>query len=127
MSVKVSYRTNLDILYCFVSGERDSESIKKYWQEIVDKCRNNGLRKIQVTLALSGSFEKFQAIRIYNLLYKSVDTNGLAFAVLDINDQTQANTQMACWMAKGKGVRIEYFESDSDAADWLTNKALLTA
>lgn len=125
MNIEVSFRVEKRVLKCFVSGSRNPEYMLHYWQEMLNKCREEKLDQIFVTLALQGDYDRFEAIEVFQSVIKTLLFSNIAIAVTDLNEQSAAECKMACHMAAAKNIVVCYVESEPEADEWLKSQRLL--
>jgi len=121
MKAKISFRIENDILNCFVTGDRASTSVLDYWQQLINKCHQENIHQVQLTLALRGKFNPIDAIECYQSIIEMLKPAGLKIAAVDLNHLSASDTQVSCNMAASQGIDVSFFESEGEAKDWLTN------
>ncbi len=119
MQPKLSFNIEDDILACFITGERSDDSILDIWANIINQCHYHNLSQVQVTMALRGKYQPFEAIEIYRAVIAMLIPAELSLAVVDLNHLSATDTQVACNMGHIKGINVSYFESQTDAKAWL--------
>jgi len=127
MNIEVSFRVEKRILKCYISGSRNPEHMCQYWQEILNKCRKEKLNRIFITMALQGTFNRFEALQAFQSVISTLQFSNIAIALTDLNEHSSADCKMACHMAAAKNIIVAYVESESDAIEWLNSQGLLTS
>ena len=124
MNIVVSFKVEKRILKCYISGTRNPEYMLQYWQEILNKCREEKLNRIFVTLALQGTFDRFEAIQAFQSVISNLQFSNIAIALTDLNEQSSADCKMACHMAAAKNILVAYVNSEGEASEWFKSQKL---
>jgi len=119
MTANISFRIENDILLCFVTGERGCGSVLEYWQKLINKCHQEDIQLVQITLALRGKFNPFDAIESYQSIIEMVKPTSLKIATVDLNHLSASDTQVSCKMGASQGLDVAYFDSEDAAKEWL--------
>ncbi|MDQ7049069.1 MAG: hypothetical protein Q9M92_05810 [Enterobacterales bacterium] len=123
MSPQVSYRVEKEVLLCFIIGERAEAATLDYWQQILDRCQQEGLKKLQITVALTGRFSPVVGVDQYQKIIDLLKTRDYKYSLIDLNQESAGGSQVGCHMAASQGVDIAYFEKENEALDWLISEA----
>lgn len=126
MSIEVSFRVEKRILKCYISGSRNPRYMCQYWQEILNKCRKEKLNRIFVTMALQGTFNRFEALQAFQSVISTLHFSNIAIALTDLNENSSADCKMACHMAAAKNILVTYVESEGEASEWFNSQGVLT-
>lgn len=126
MNIEVSFRVEKRVLKCYISGTRNPEYMLQYWQDILNKCRKEKLNRIFVTLALQGTFDRFEAIQAFQSVISNLQFTDIAIALTDLNENSSADCKMACHMAAAKNILVVYVESEAEASDWFKSQEMST-
>ncbi len=124
MKVEVSFKVEQQILRCFVSGNSEPENMLPYWQEMLVRCCKENLDRLLVTLALRGSFDRFQALEAFQSVIALLQSTHVAIAITDLNEQSASDSKMACHMAAAKNINVLYVENEAQGKDWLNSQVL---
>ncbi len=119
MSPQVSYRVEKDVLLCFIVGKRAEAKTLDYWQDLLDRCQQEGLKKLQITMALTGHFSPVIGIDQYQKIIDLLKQTDLKIALLDLNRSSARGSQVGCNMAASQGVDVAYFDTEYEAKQWL--------
>jgi hypothetical protein len=125
MKVEVSFKVEQQILRCFVSGNSHPKNMLPYWQEMLSKCRKEKLNRLFVTLALRGSFDRFEALQASQSVITLLRSENIAIAVTDLNELSATDSKMACHMAVAKNINVIYVECEAEAKNWLNAQTLV--
>ncbi len=126
-SIKISHQIEANILIVFVTGKRSLDDSLYYWKKIIQFCQENEIENIQLTLALRGKFEPFEAIKNYQLVIDIVKSHDFNIAIMDLNGLSKKDTKVACNMASSQGMSCTYFDNEIRARAWLNEKSMATA
>jgi len=119
MTANISFRIENDILMCFVTGERNSRSVLEYWQKLINKCHQEDIHLVQLTIALRGKFNPVDAIESYQSIIEMIKPTNLRVACVDLNHLSASDTQLSCKMGFIQGIDVSFFDSEDAARDWL--------
>ena len=126
MNIEISFRVEKAILKCWVSGDRNPQYMRQYWQEILNKCRKEKLERILVTLGLQGVYQRFEGLQAFQNVIRTLQFSNIAIGLTDLNEHSSADTKMACHMAAVKNILVTYVESEAEASEWFNSQARLT-
>ena len=119
MTANISFRIENNILMCFVTGERNSQSVLEYWQKLINKCHQEGIYLVQLTIALRGKFDPVNAIECYQAIIEMIKPTNLKVACVDLNHLSAPDTQVSCKMGIIQGINVCFFDSEDTAKQWL--------
>jgi hypothetical protein len=120
---KISFNIEDGILVCFITGDRSNQKALQIWSEILHQCQQHDLSLVQVTMALRGKYQPFKAIEIYRSIIALLLPAQVSLAVLDLNHLSAPDTQVACNMGYIKGITVSYFDSQTEAKNWLLSQS----
>ncbi len=123
MSPQVSYRVEKEVLLCFVIGTRAEAATLDYWQQMLDRCQQEGLKRLQITMALTGRFSPVVGVNQYQKIIDLLKTTDFKFALIDLNQESAGGSQVGCHMAASQGVNIAFFETALPAQHWLVDSS----
>lgn len=123
MSIEVSFRIEEKTLMCYIAGRRTSSDVLRYWREMLNKCREEKLSKMLVTIALQGTFDRFEAIEVYQSLINILQFTNVTIAVIDLNELSATDSKMACQMALAYDINVYFAETEAEAKSWLKSQS----
>lgn len=119
MNSKISFKVESGILSCFMTGKRSIDEALEYWQQLIKKCQQDDISRIQMNLAVTGRFSPFEAIKNYQAIIDLLKQVDLKIAVVDINQISAPDTQVGCNMGASQGLNMCHFSSEIEARTWL--------
>ena len=119
MASKIYFKVENDVLSCFVTGERSIDEALKYWDQLIKKCQQDDISRIQMNLAVTGRFSPFEAIQNYQAIIDLLKQVDLKIALVDLNQISAPDTQVGCNMGASQGLNACYFNSEQKAKAWL--------
>jgi hypothetical protein len=119
MNSKISFKIENSILACFITGERTIDVALEHWAQLLDKCKQENISRIQMNLAVKGRYSPFEAINNYQSIIEMLKQVKLKIALVDLNQISAPGTQVGCNMGASQGLNIRYFDSVQKARSWL--------
>ena len=119
MASKISFKVENHVLSCFVIGERSIDEALKYWGQLIKKCQQEDISRIQMNLAVTGRFSPFEAIQNYQAIIDLLKQVDLKIALVDLNQISAPDTQVGCNMGASQGLNMCLFNSEQKARSWL--------
>lgn len=109
-------------LYVYLSGEDSFSSSLSYWNEIADRVKTSGFRKLLLHENLSGRIntEEMQEL-IMDLLPSGL--REVQVAVFDEQPSDAAVNTLGQSLATDAGANIKLFDSLDTAVSWITQEA----
>ena len=126
MSARFSMAIEGDTLVARVAGERateDSVALEEAmsrWQQIAERCAERGLWKVMYVTALQGRPSSAVTMNVF----KHFDTYGMRarmrIAMVHADASFRRVMELGIRIARTRGWRVQIFDSEASAAQWLS-------
>lgn len=125
MSYQFEVHPNPDFIRVEVSGIRKpgeaAENAHAVGREITSVCRETGIDRILLVVDLSG---RLSAIDAFEIVTRSQDygwSHAFKLAFVDLNAESLADSRFTETVALNRAYRMQVFDNEDDAREWLLN------
>ncbi len=122
MTYKLAFQNRHNYLYAKVSGENSIENVKRYLEEVLQKCKDTGCSLLLIEDQLDGP--RLNTMNMFEIASEgSIQYRGhfKAIAYVDTNAEGEL-MQFAETVAVNRGTPVKFFQSEGEAEKWLIEK-----
>ena len=123
MTYQITFRERPNHLHARVTGENSIENVKRYMEEILQKCIDSKWSRLLIEEQLEGP--RLDTFKVFEIALKgSADSRGIfkAIAYVDINAEGDL-MQFAETVAVNRGLPVRVFQTLAEAEKWLANES----
>ena len=122
MTYNLTFQKRHNFLHAKVTGENSIENVKRYLEEVLQKCKETSSSLVLIEEQLAGP--RLDTIKVFEIAAEgSAQSRGhfKAIAYVDINAEGDL-MHFAETVAVNRALRLKVFQSVAEAENWLIEK-----